>query len=1115
MLRKLAASLAILCLVGPSLAQNVVQLAPRVPYSKKPNHQIVLPAEGDVIRLIVKFHDNLRVRATADERVVSLANHDMGNVLDLAAQTGIKFRKAINHSLDKLTTLQNRAGVLSKRGQPDLGGIMYIEGERAVMLQVARALNGMPDVEYVEFEPVWITHQELSDKNGKIDDQQGGDPLAGHGGPGCGDPNSTNCDTVDPDNPFCNDVLCCEAVCNFDPTCCEDTWDNTCVILAATLCVGLPVLECGAEVALSCFVAHPPYYVACDNTDCCEIVCALDPGCCNDWWDERCAIIALLECKSPICVEAEQDCFVEHVDPEEAGCNDGICCGNVCEFDAYCCSVNWDFLCAEEALIFCKGGEPNLCGVIGTGDCNEANNSPYCDDAECCSIVCSMDPFCCDSSVGNWDELCVILAGYTCNIGPAHDCDEDAKDCYQAHPPFFSNCNDPACCSLVCGVDPFCCAIVWDSICAGFASQICRDGDICANPLAGPCFNPHLGIGCRIAECCNAVCDIDPTCCNTEWDEECASIATGICSTSPTPDFTPLQGYLTLESYFDSDGNNPPQGLAFPAPSATGFTGEGHDMPGLWEFGEFILGLGNGDENLTRGKGARIGVIEHSAWVDHEDLINKVISEPGQTIIHMEGVVISSNHGTATLGITVAEDNGFGITGMAPEAQGYFFPIVSVEEGGRILSAMTAALLVFEHGDVLSYSIGPGGGTLDSTFSTNLMLRLSSDLGIISCISAGNDCINLDEDDEGGNSLPDSGAVTVGAGFPGVPWCRLGFSNHGDCLGRVHCQSWGTAVTTTGYGALFSPSPDEPQRHYTNDFGGTSAAAPIIAGLAADLQGIAKMFYGIPLMPEQIRGVMAGSGFPQCLADPCEQGVMPGAEDGTECGGDPSLEEAPNAIGFFPDPPTCAEAIIITSWFDGSPFIDGIEILRGTLVSGNVFSIRESDNNRLVIKSQFTHPNDNQGLGINYLATGQVTDLLVHAHVDDVTQPFENLLITSERHQSDVPFICNPAGNIPTANGLTFYEMWNWITQKWDFIIFDPAAGTDCNISPPQNTLVPAPQRFVRQTDGKMQLRVWTLSLGGNFGGFGGGGTQPYFVRHDHINIRTTGLSGGNIPTPP
>ena len=177
MLRRIATCLAVLCLTGPSLAQNNVQLAPRVPFPKTATNKIVLPEQGE-IRLIVKFHDNLRVRATADERVVSLTNHDMSNVLALAAANGVKFRKAINHSLAKLATLENRAGALSKRGQPDLGGIMYVDGPEDVMLLVARALNNMPNVEYVEFEPEWIPDQAFTDTGINAGGDVGGEVAA-------------------------------------------------------------------------------------------------------------------------------------------------------------------------------------------------------------------------------------------------------------------------------------------------------------------------------------------------------------------------------------------------------------------------------------------------------------------------------------------------------------------------------------------------------------------------------------------------------------------------------------------------------------------------------------------------------------------------------------------------------------------------------------------------------------------------------------------------------------------------------------------------------------------------------------------------------------------------
>ncbi|MEE9296472.1 MAG: S8 family serine peptidase, partial [Phycisphaerae bacterium] len=682
--------------------------------------------------------------------------------------------------------------------------------------------------------------------------------------------------------------------------------------------------------------------------------------------------------------------------------------------------------------------------------------------------------------------------------------------------PGDDSCDDPFCCAITCGIDPFCCLGTWDAICVGVAQEFCANGEgVCANPFAGPCLNSHFGPGCGNQDCCTAVCEILPTCCDEVWDDLCAELASTTCDFAggDTPDFEPNQGYRTIASY---SAECPP----IPPPGVVG-SGNGFDLQGLWDFGEFLIDLGVDSENLTRGKTMRIGIIEHSAWVTHEDLDNKVIPEPGQTIIHFEGALISSNHGTATLGITVAEDNGIGVTGIAPEAQGYFFPIVSLEEGGRTLNAIASALLVFEHGDVLSFSFGPAGcGTLASGQSAWTMLRMASDLGITCCISAGNDCCNLDEDDDDGAALGDSGAIVVGAGFPGAPFCRLGFSNHSDCdTGRVHCQAWGTGVATTGYGDLFNPGAEfpeqgDPNRSYTQTFGGTSSAAPMIAAITANLQGISKMFFGIPLMPEQIRGVVSGNGFFQCGA-PCIPQVLCGQVDGFECFGDGDCDEDPNAIGLFPEVVTAAEALIAGTWFDGSPLIDDIDVLRGTLLFGNKFSIKASDNNRLAIKSQFTGTMANIDLGIIYLAAGQITDLLITANSD--IENVASMTIVHEAHASDADLVCPPP---ISGTALVFYEMYDWNFNRWSFVAFDNLAGADppelgCPI-PPFNTYpVNGPTRFVRAGDGRILLRIWTLSLGLTFGGFGGAHNPPYVVRHDWIDIQVGGGGPGDIVIPP
>ena len=65
-------------------------------------------------------------------------------------------------------------------------------------------------------------------------------------------------------------------------------------------------------------------------------------------------------------------------------------------------------------------GDP--CGDPAAGSCNEANNTPGCDDLACCSAVCQLDSFCCDAL---WDDACVSLAIQTCDGGggggPAND----------------------------------------------------------------------------------------------------------------------------------------------------------------------------------------------------------------------------------------------------------------------------------------------------------------------------------------------------------------------------------------------------------------------------------------------------------------------------------------------------------------------------------------------------------------------------------------------------------------------------------------------------------------------------------------------------------------------
>lgn len=53
--------------------------------------------------------------------------------------------------------------------------------------------------------------------------------------------------------------------------------------------------------------------------------------------------------------------------------------------------------------------------------------------------------------------------------------------------------------------------------------------DACGNPNAAGCLNPHPTPGCNKPLCCDAICTLDPTCCEEAWDASCAAAAVKFC----------------------------------------------------------------------------------------------------------------------------------------------------------------------------------------------------------------------------------------------------------------------------------------------------------------------------------------------------------------------------------------------------------------------------------------------------------------------------------------------------------------------------------------------------------------------------------------------------------
>jgi hypothetical protein len=266
----------------------------------------------------------------------------------------------------------------------------------------------------------------------------------------------------------------------------------------------------------------------------------------------------------------------------------------------------------------------------------------------------------------------------------------------------------------------------------------------------------------------------------------------------------------------------------------------------------------------ARGQGVRVADCEYWYDPDHEDICG-VTPEAGQTPSPWIITERWYEHGTAVLGQLIGGDNGYGVTGLVPDAQAYFFPENTVEGGARRVACISRAVGALEAGDVVLLEMqdwGPGGDYAPAEINPLVwqVTRVGVDRGITFVSAAGNGSQNLDSAAYAEyRSRGDSGAIIVGAGEASGARGRLWYSTYGN---RVNVQAWGESVFTSGYGDFVIIGGDD-QQSYTALFGGTSSASPIVASAAVSLQGIHQAATGTPIDPVDLRQLLIDTGLPQ------------------------------------------------------------------------------------------------------------------------------------------------------------------------------------------------------------------------------------------------------------
>ena len=109
-------------------------------------------------------------------------------------------------------------------------------------------------------------------------------------------------------------------------------------------------------------------------------------------------------------------------------------------------------------------------------------------------------------------------------------------------------CRITECCDLVCEFDPVCCESVWDENCVLGFEDLCG-GYTC--PGLQSCDSTSSEAGCSDQTCCRLVCNHDSFCCWVEWDQYCIDVASALCDVDPCeidiPEGTPQESEFCYE----------------------------------------------------------------------------------------------------------------------------------------------------------------------------------------------------------------------------------------------------------------------------------------------------------------------------------------------------------------------------------------------------------------------------------------------------------------------------------------------------------------------------------------------------------------------------------------
>jgi subtilisin family serine protease len=252
------------------------------------------------------------------------------------------------------------------------------------------------------------------------------------------------------------------------------------------------------------------------------------------------------------------------------------------------------------------------------------------------------------------------------------------------------------------------------------------------------------------------------------------------------------------------------------------------------------------NRDLT-GLGVTIGIVDDGLDTQHPDLAPNYVAGDswnfGGDSPNPDPVYEDDNHGTAVAGVAAARGgNGQGVTGAAPWAR---LAGLRMDYGASLTAAWVDVTKYHSFGTnrnirVKNHSYGPTYPFGDRS-AQKAALADSALAGAVHCVSAGNERSGPGQDANKKGIGTSPYVITVAALGSGGIFAT--YSCFGACVfvtapsSSRRTNEWEITTTdrvgTDGYNNADWPENPFPDRDYTADFGGTSSATPLVAGVMA------------------------------------------------------------------------------------------------------------------------------------------------------------------------------------------------------------------------------------------------------------------------------------------